>query len=374
MSEHKYILEPYKGRSTRHHCPACKQSQVFARYIDTETGQPLHHAVGRCNREDRCAYHYTPSQYFQDNPQQRADFTPKLSNRAYTPQPPKEPGRIPKHYLIRSLGYDSNFIAFLCSIFDRYTLESATIEQLMRDYYLGCTKDKSVIFWQVDINNRIRTGKIMQYLKETGKRVKNASGAIDWVHSKLKRDKVLPEDFNLQQCLFGEHLLNRYPDKTVCLVESEKSAIIGSGAMPNYVWLATGGKQNLKAGMCRALKGRDVILIPDLGAYDEWRAKGESLAREIGFKIEVSDMLEQVATDADKAAGLDIADYLIRQLKASIPEPTPKIPVKVPTHPLTGEERALQHLGSLNPNIYTLIDTLGLVSAKTGNKLRTTIN
>ena len=66
----------------------------------------------------------------------------------------------------------------------------------------------------------------MQYNPTTGKRIKHQSGAIDWVYNKLKKSGMLPENFNLQQCFFGEHLLTLYPDKTVAIVESEKSALI----------------------------------------------------------------------------------------------------------------------------------------------------
>lgn len=45
----------------------------------------------------------------------------------------------------------------------------------------------------------------MRYNPETGKRIKNNAGAIDWVHSKLKRAGALPDDWELTQCLFGEH-------------------------------------------------------------------------------------------------------------------------------------------------------------------------
>lgn len=53
---------------------------------------------------------------------------------------------------------------------------------------------------------------------------------------------MLAEEWQLSQCLFGEHLLSVYPDKVAVLVESEKSAVIGSALFPDYVWLAAGGK------------------------------------------------------------------------------------------------------------------------------------
>ena len=51
--------------------------------------------------------------------------------------------------------------------------------------------------------------------------------------------------WTMTQCLFGEHLLTRYPERIVALVEAEKTAVIGAGFIPEYVWLATGGQKRL---------------------------------------------------------------------------------------------------------------------------------
>lgn len=368
---HKFELEKYHGKDSRHECPKCHTKGVFSRYIDTETGRYLSFDVGRCNREDKCGYHYTPKQYFADHPDEKDSTQTKKIGKLGPYKEREKPtvkqiNRIPKEYIIKSLGYDSNFVRFLCSLFDHYTKEAPTVQRIMSNYYLGCTQNGSVIFWQIDVKHRIRAGKIMQYNPHTGKRIKSGSGAIDWVHAKLKKSGVLSDDWELSQCLFGEHQLTSRPDDSVCLVESEKSAIIGSAVMPGYIWLATGGKGNLKSDKCECLKGRNVILYPDLGAFDKWREKGETIAREIGFDIFVSDILEKVATDEERANGLDIADYLIRQLKAQTP--------KCDNLPVTREEKALYHLGNINPNVYALIDILGLVSTSTGNKIRTFVN
>ena len=344
MTQHNQpYLEKYKGVASRHECPACHDKHSFTYYLNGDTGQVIDKSVGRCDHESGCAYHYTPKQYFEDNPDEFSTTIKKSEiatrdNGVFAGMPngkvtvranknkykisarvnEQEPGRIPKEYIKRSLGYGSNFIAFLCSIFDRYTLESPTIEQLMNDYYLGCTKDDSVIFWQIDTDSRVRTGKIMQYNPETGKRIKNASGAIDWVHAKLKRDNVLPDDFNLVQCLFGEHLLPKYPDKVVALVEAEKSALIGAGVYPEYVWLATGGRSHLSIDKLQTLRGRTVMMFPDTDkdgkTYALWCDKAKELEG-MGCAVTVSDLLERLASDEDKANGLDIADYLICQLR-----------------------------------------------------------
>ena len=362
MNHQPPYLEKYKGIASRHECPACHDKRSFAYYIDVDTGQVIDKSVGRCNHESGCGYHYSPSQFLKDNPQRKENRTPIILNRTPRSEPLKEPGRIPEEYLDQSSGYKSNFIAFLCSIFDRYTEESPTIERLMNDYYLGCAKDGSVIYWQVNTDSRVRTGKVMQYNPETGKRIKNASGAIDWVHAKLKRDNVLSDDFNLVQCLFGEHLLPKYPDKVVALVEAEKSALIAAGVYPEYVWLATGGKSRLSPDKLQILKGRTVVMFPDVDGYELWTEKARELQQH-GYKVMVSDVLEANASLEDRENKIDLADWLIWELRQAAPA-TETMP------PLTHEEQTLHHLGNFNPAVYKFIDTLGLVSATTGESLR----
>ena len=76
MSEYRYQLEKYRGRSTRYICPQCKRKQSFTRYIDTyNNNEYVSDNVGKCNRIDKCGYHYTPKQYYTDNPWKRD--TPK---------------------------------------------------------------------------------------------------------------------------------------------------------------------------------------------------------------------------------------------------------------------------------------------------------
>ncbi len=188
------------------------------------------------------------------------------------------------------------------------------MKQAGENYALGATKSKEVIFWQIDIIGKVRTGKIMQYNPTTGKRIKHQSGAIDWVHNKLKKTGALPEDFNLQQCFFGEHLLKIYPEKSVAIVESEKSAIIASSLFPDLIWLAAGNLNGLSIEKCQVLMGRDVTLYPDLGAYEKWSLKATEIQKKYNCNIILSNLLEVEATDIDREKGLDIADYIIAEL------------------------------------------------------------
>ena len=71
MSEYRYQLEKYRGRGSRYVCPKCRRKQTFTRYIDTYNNIYINDDVGKCNRIDKCGYHYTPHQYFEDNPHLR---------------------------------------------------------------------------------------------------------------------------------------------------------------------------------------------------------------------------------------------------------------------------------------------------------------
>ena len=79
----------------------------------------------------------------------------------------------------------------------------------------------------------------------------------------------LSSKVQLQQYMSGEHLLNTSATAPVMLVESEKTAVIMSHFIPDYIWLATGGKNGcFNSEAIQVLRGRDVTLVPDLGAAD----------------------------------------------------------------------------------------------------------
>ena len=191
-------------------------------------------------------------------------------------------------------------------------IPSSAIDRIIADYRLASTPDQAIIFLQIDQDNQCRTGKIMQYNPSTGHRIKdpNKPGRINWLHSILKRRKQLPPDWQLTQCLFGEHLLPQHQDKTVALVESEKTAIICAALMPQYLWLATGGKSQFNNRLT-VLKGRKIIAFPDIDAYHDWLHRTTDFPH---LDLKVSDLLEKHATPEDRAAHIDLADWIIQFL------------------------------------------------------------
>ena len=75
MSDYRYQLEKYRGRGTRYVCPQCHRKGVFTRYVDTYNNIYISDNVGKCDRLDKCGYHYTPKQYYTDNPWKSDDAT-----------------------------------------------------------------------------------------------------------------------------------------------------------------------------------------------------------------------------------------------------------------------------------------------------------
>lgn len=303
MKHYKYILEPYKGISTRYECPKCAAKRSFARYVNTETGEYVHEDVGRCNREDKCGYHYTPKEYFQYNHILIDKDTTPVTRIKSIAKPQLKPSYIDVDIFKKSLqGYENNcFIQYLITVIGA----EATCDAISK-YYIGTSNhwSGSTVFWQIDTKGRIYTGKIMLYDGYTGKRVKKPYNHIGWVHNILKL-----AEFNLKQCLFGEHLLSN-TSKPIAIVESEKTAVIASCYLPKYIWLATGGCGNLNIERCEPLRGRNVALFPDAGKYNEWQEKAQTLASICS--VTVSSLIETKAPEAELKEGFDLADYLTR--------------------------------------------------------------
>ena len=237
----------------------------------------------------------TNTEHIAAKPLQRREIAPKIIEKPIS--------LMDSEILKKSLkGYEANyFVTYLISLFGE-----VITGELISKFFIGTSKhwQGATVFWQIDLKGKIRTGKIMLYSPNTGKRVREPHNCITWVHTALKQ-----QDYNLKQCLFGEHLLK---DKTkpVAIVESEKTAIIASVYLPQFIWVAVGSISNLKAERCNVLKGRNVVLFPDLDALELWSEKAKELSHITSFVV--SDFLERKAPETDKLKGYDLADYLIK--------------------------------------------------------------
>lgn len=303
---YQYSLEKYRGKTTRHTCPNCNKPQQFVRYVN-DNGEYLSEDVGRCNRQSKCGYHYKPKEYFIANPNKRDRKKPFVKTSSCEIR--HEADFIASEILEKRLSnYEKNaLVNFLCGLFPD---QLEAIEKVVRDYKVGTFEDGRTIFWQIDKNGKIRTGKLIAYDEATGKRRKNVS--VSWVHSEMAKTGEVKKDFNLEQCFFGEHLVTSETVKPIAIVEAEKTAIIASLFFPEMLWLATGGKTNLQIEKLKRLERRTIILYPDADAFENWRKVADE-TKAVGINIKVSSIIETAATDTDKANGNDLADYLVEQ-------------------------------------------------------------
>ena len=214
---------------------------------------------------------------------------------------------LPSSLVTRSLSLDSQFCKSAVSA--GYLTESQ-LHHAAERYRLGCSKEGGVIFWQIDNQQRVHTGKIMYYQPDCHR---DKQHHPTWVHS-LMKDK-LPLNYEMQPCLFGLHLL-RAGGGNIAIVESEKTAIILSEKFPDFIWLSCGGLQMFKPELLEPLLQYRIIIFPDTDATGEafkyWTQVAQEAQRLYKFRypLRISPLLEQKATPEQKQQKIDLVDFL----------------------------------------------------------------
>jgi hypothetical protein len=324
---YKYSLDK---SSKKHLCPQCNKRR-FTLYIDTETNEPLPAIYGKCDRSDNCTYHLNPYKdgYAKDQlagDKQAIDWKPKPKAKPiYFDLETFKQTLNPERYEINT--FIENLLKTVKFPFD---IESIT--KVIELYYLG-TVAKGYLtgantFPFIDINGNVRAVQVKQFDKA------NHTTQTNFLHSIIEkhhtRNKTaLPawlQAYNKNEskvsCLFGEHLLSKYPNNPIALVEAPKTAIYGTLYLgqpehpKNFIWLAVYNKSSFSIDKLKVLKGRDVFVFPDLSkdgsTYKEWETKAKEYQKLLtGTRFVFSDLLERLATKEQKEQGADIADVLI---------------------------------------------------------------
>lgn len=333
---YKYTLDI---SSKKHTCPSCLKKR-FVRYIDTESKNYLSEEFGRCDRESSCGYHLTPTKN-------------KTLTYVKTIEEIQAISLIdPKYITASATKYsENNLFKYLKKHF-----REEDIAAIFNKYKIGTSKHwkGATVFWQQDQENRVRTGKIMLIDAITGKRVKKPFPHIQWVHKVLNL-----KNFNLKQCLFGEHLIKKQlqpvaTKTTIAICESEKTAITMSLFIKDTIWIATGSKQNLKRELLQPLKNYNILLFPDCGEFEDWNKKAMEL-NSLGYTIRCSALLE----NHNYTKGTDLADVyfeLNEKNKSEI----------INEFNLSDTEKQLQQMIKINPALINLIETFDLIDNKGG--------
>lgn len=214
----------------------------------------------------------------------------------YIPEPERPVSYLPIS-IIKPYKMPNNFMIWLKSIFPDH-------KELVYPISSSGYWEGSVCFWYIDIDDNVRSGKIMQYNPENGKRIKDPEPLVTWVHKVLRIS-----DYNMEMCLFGEHLIKKFTKHKICIVESEKTAIVASIVHPGFLWIASGSLSNLTIKRCQVLDGRDVILYPDVGAEGKWTEKMEQL------KELLPNTKWSLRKCDNNTKGYDLCDFILDKLK-----------------------------------------------------------
>lgn len=198
--------------------------------------------------------------------------------------------------------------------------QRARLPKMLNNYAIGVSRDGLTVFWQIDEQARVHTGKMMRY-KPDGHRDKDSDYNFDWVHSKLFRQHIYnEEEYDYETCLFGQHLLPFCPDAQIHLVESEKTALIMAtyyGNMSRNLWLATGGLQFFDRKHIQVLidQGRDIVVYPDKDGSRVWSERTYQLCKETGYdKLKVNPTIVSNEWREEDGKKADIADITIRKM------------------------------------------------------------
>lgn len=274
-------------------CPHCGKRKCFVRYVDTKNNfSYVADTVGKCDHQHSCGYHYKPSEYYRDNQWARERDVIPSQHAAPKPLPPFIP--LDMAYVRFSHSSQSTFwYWFITNLAQRLKLSVVDVWRVYNEYMLGATRHGHVIFWQIDHHGLVHGGHIMQYHADG-----HRGGYQGWTHIPLIRAGWLPPEWTLYQCLFGQHLLARYPDRHVCLVESEKTALIMAAVHPEHIWLATCGCGGLSPERLNCLRGRRVTLFPDSGCYQKW---SRQMQLTTGILYNISPRLECYQPNTDLA-------------------------------------------------------------------------
>ena len=326
--ENQFIFQLLKG-SSKTMCPNCNK-KTFVQYENTITNELLPELFGRCDREVNCAYHLNP---YKENYNQGLEIV--TSKKVYKKQQIKtyipleillklrEKGRLIQNVFLQNL---INKVPFPFDIND--------IEEVNLLYSLGTIikgeYSGAITFPFIDFKRRVHAIQVKKFDEN------NNTINTNFIHKVVakeffKNNMTLPTwidqyDKNEKKvsCLFGEHLIDKYPENPIALVEAPKTAIYGTlyFGFPKYrknlLWLAVYNLSSLNYEKCKILEGRNIYLFPDLSkdgsAFELWHNKAKELQSKIkGTRFIISDLLEKNASYIDRLNGNDLADFLIKQ-------------------------------------------------------------
>lgn len=232
--------------------------------------------------------------------------------------PPPPPLEMPREWVSRTmkLAPMATFVTWYYSL-PWSVAQISRMHNTLWQYCVGGWRDHRVVFWQIDSDGVPRAAKLMAFYEpghpKYGHRVKEQHPG--WIYNQDGcRQICKPDEHTILKPLFGSHLLKRYPNATVNVVESEKTAIIMAnyyGCLESQLWLACGGLKFLQLESMQPLidQGRRVWLWPDKDGIDKWQEVAEKLGSE---QVQVYTKFFDTCWEPQDGDKADAADITIR--------------------------------------------------------------
>ena len=192
--------------------------------------------------------------------------------------------------------------------------QRARIRETLWTYCVGGWRDGRVVFWQIDHDGVPRAAKLMKYLPDGHRDKERHPG---WIYNQEGcREVCDPDNHEIVKPLFGAHLLRRYPDAVVNIVESEKTALVMAnfyGQIDRQLWIACGGLKHLRLESMQPLidQGRKVWLWPDKDGVQEWQQVADKLGAD---NVQVYTRFFETCWRECDGQKADCADIIIRMM------------------------------------------------------------
>jgi predicted P-loop ATPase len=253
-------------------CPACTSRDTFRYY------EGLPREFGICDRENNCGFHNKPHGVIH-------------AMLDYTAPTPKEPAKI----IYPNVEYCNGILNNQSSNFHLFCINKLQITpEHLKKWKVGTNENDTAFLYQTEAKQYVNIVFI-----EYGTNCKRNKKKFPF---SLKSNNSI-EKYSL--CLFGSHILSPITEnKTVCLVESEKTACIASFFYPQFDWLATGGNNKLTGEKIHILYNRSVFYVNDA---DKAGKESSTLKRLTEYKQN----FQIINLFPDRNDGYDLADAII---------------------------------------------------------------
>lgn len=314
---YKYTLT----NSRRVDCPFCGKRGKYSAYINTLTQElaPIEYGMcSSCRESKRPPDNYVVGDsstienislgYFEAD-----TITINMINQYYRPK-----------------SYEPN--NFIESLEKRYGTEQ--VKRVVDLYKLGRFVDSGVVFPYMYTDYHVCTAKIMFFDNELHRIKEGKKKYPRYLHNlNYQSDGYWSYDFNdydecgnlvpfkLKLSLFGHNQVINDKQKTICLVESEKTAVIMSIVSPEFIWVASGGKTLIQDYKFLFFSGRRCLVFPDMSednnVYTYWFEKLTNYNRKYGYDFEIVDYYSEfLQNDHElisycKCEKFDIADFVL---------------------------------------------------------------